>query len=87
MRTVNAEETKIPELLNTTAQGEIVLITQAGSPVAIVSPVSINQSALEIALKTPPKKSKRQRRLGTAKGLITIHEDFDEPLEDFKGYQ
>jgi antitoxin (DNA-binding transcriptional repressor) of toxin-antitoxin stability system len=83
MRTVNAEDTKIPELLNTTAQGEIVLITRAGEPVAIVSPVSINQSALEIA----PQKPKRQRRLGTAKGLITIHEDFDEPLEDFKGYQ
>lgn len=29
---------------------------------------------------------KRRRRAGSAKGLITISEDFDEPLEDFKDY-
>ena len=27
-----------------------------------------------------------KRRLGTAKGLITMSDDFDEPLEDFAEY-
>jgi prevent-host-death family protein len=27
-----------------------------------------------------------QRKLGTAKGMITISDDFDAPLEDFKDY-
>lgn len=29
---------------------------------------------------------KHGRRAGSAKGLVTISEDFDEPLEDFKDY-
>lgn len=29
---------------------------------------------------------KQGRRAGSAKGLVTISEDFDEPLEDFKDY-
>jgi hypothetical protein len=31
-------------------------------------------------------KGKRRRQAGTAKGLVTISDDFDEPLEDFKDY-
>ncbi|HEX3532414.1 MAG TPA: DUF2281 domain-containing protein [Thermoanaerobaculia bacterium] len=33
---------------------------------------------------TIPIQEKPQRRFGSAKGLITIAEDFDAPLEDFK---
>ena len=29
---------------------------------------------------------KHNRRAGSAKGLVTISDDFDEPLEDFKDY-
>jgi predicted DNA-binding antitoxin AbrB/MazE fold protein len=29
---------------------------------------------------------RRQRTFGSAKGLITIADDFDEPLEDFREY-
>lgn len=29
---------------------------------------------------------KRGRRAGSAKGLVTISEDFDEPIDDFKDY-
>jgi len=80
MLTVNADEAKIPELLNATAEGQIILITQQDAPVAILSPISINQPVLE-------KRQKCQRQLGTATGLFTLSEDFDKPLEDFKGYQ
>lgn len=39
-------------------------------------------------LKTKMKKQKpvKQRQFGAAKGYFVIHEDFDEPLEDFKDY-
>jgi len=79
--TINADEAKIPELLNATAEGQIILITRQDTPVAILSPISINQPVLEEA------KKRKQRRLGTATGLFTMSEDFDEPVEDFKGYQ
>ncbi|RKZ42763.1 MAG: type II toxin-antitoxin system prevent-host-death family antitoxin [Candidatus Parabeggiatoa sp. nov. 3] len=80
MLTVNADEAKIPELLNATADGQMILITRQDTPVAILSPIAINQPVLEEA-------KKRQRRLGTATGLFTMSDDFDEPLEEFKGYQ
>ena len=82
MLTVNADEAKIPELLNATATGQVILITRQDTPVAILSPISINQPVLE-----QTKRQKRQRRLGSATGLFTLSEDFDEPLEEFKGYQ
>jgi hypothetical protein len=28
----------------------------------------------------------KQRKFGSAKGFFIMHEDFDEPLEDFKEY-
>ena len=28
----------------------------------------------------------KQRKFGSAKGFFTMHDDFDEPLEDFKDY-
>jgi hypothetical protein len=28
----------------------------------------------------------KQRKFGAAKGFFTMHNDFDEPLEDFKEY-
>jgi hypothetical protein len=28
----------------------------------------------------------KQRQFGAAKGFFVIHDDFDEPLEDFKDY-
>ena len=34
----------------------------------------------------PVAQSERRPRFGSAKGLIEIADDFDEPLEDFKEY-
>lgn len=28
----------------------------------------------------------KERKFGCAKGMIVLHDDFDEPLEDFKEY-
>jgi antitoxin (DNA-binding transcriptional repressor) of toxin-antitoxin stability system len=88
MRTVNVEASKLPDgLLNTIAEGEIVLITREENPVAILSPVSVMQSAVTTSQSTSPESQKIQRRLGTAKGLIWMSDDFNEPLDDFTGYK
>lgn len=36
--------------------------------------------------KPKPKQKKKKRVFGSAKGLIKMAPDFDEPLEDFKDY-
>lgn len=39
-------------------------------------------------LKMKQKREKiKERKFGCAKGLIVMHDDFDEPLDDFKEYQ
>ena len=52
-------------------QGEEVILTDDGEPVAKIIPIS---------------KAKAQRQFGSAKGMITMSDDFDEPLEDFREY-
>ncbi len=37
-------------------------------------------------LKTKSTPKNRIRKAGLAKGLIKMHDDFDEPLDDFKEY-
>ncbi|RPI75901.1 MAG: type II toxin-antitoxin system Phd/YefM family antitoxin [Desulfobacteraceae bacterium] len=59
------------ELIEKTISGDEVLITKAGQPVVKL-----------VAVKTAAK----QRLFGSAKGLIKISDDFDEPLNDFKEY-
>jgi antitoxin (DNA-binding transcriptional repressor) of toxin-antitoxin stability system len=62
---------QIESLLQTALAGEEVVITQNEQPVLKL--VSIPSA-------------KSRRRSGSAKGLITISDDFDEPLEDFAEY-
>ncbi|MEW6184275.1 MAG: DUF2281 domain-containing protein [Thermodesulfobacteriota bacterium] len=63
---------RIPELIEQTINEGEVVITQGGKP--IVKLVAINQP------------TKKQRLFGSAKGLIKLSDDFDEPLDDFKNY-
>ncbi len=75
MRLVNlADASKhLPELIEAAKGGEEIIITKDEQPVVKLVPV-------------PPVKKRRPAKAGTAKGLITIADDFDEPLEDFKDY-
>ena len=61
----------LAELVEQAIEGEEVVITRDDQPLVKLVP------ALE---------RKRQRQFGSAKGLIEMSEDFDEPLEDFKDY-
>jgi prevent-host-death family protein len=58
-------------LVEAALNGEEVIITKDNKPVIKLTPVS-------------PVKKRRQP--GSAKGLVIISDDFDEPLEDFKDY-
>lgn len=58
-------------LIQTALDGEEVIITRDAEPVLKLVPVS---------------KSNARRKAGTAKGMISMTEDFDEPLEDFREY-
>lgn len=62
---------QLESLIQTALDGEEVVITQNNQPVLRLVPVS---------------KGKGRRKAGSAKGLIFVSDDFDEPLEDFKEY-
>jgi prevent-host-death family protein len=67
-----AEASKnLPDLIEAALSGEEIIIIKDNQPVVKLTPVS---------------QVKRLRQPGSAKGLITISDDFDEPLEDFKEY-
>jgi antitoxin (DNA-binding transcriptional repressor) of toxin-antitoxin stability system len=73
MHTVTIDEAKshLPELFEAASSGEDVFITNNdGSSVQLV----------------PRQTKKRKRQFGSAKGMISMAPDFDEPLEDFKEY-
>ncbi len=62
---------QIASLLQTALDGEEVVITQNDQPVVKLVPIS---------------NAKPRRQSGSARGLITMSDDFDEPLEDFAEY-
>jgi antitoxin (DNA-binding transcriptional repressor) of toxin-antitoxin stability system len=63
-----------PDLINKTVEGDMIIITRSGKP--LVKFVAIPNT----------KKKRRKRVFGSAKGLIKMSPDFDDPLEDFKEY-
>ncbi len=73
MHEVELKEAKVrlAELIDEAAYGEEVVITRDDGTAFKIIP--INQT-------------KPYPKFGSAKGLIEISDDFDEPLEDFKEY-
>lgn len=74
MQTVTLEEarTHLRDLIEAAAAGEEVFITK--------------DADLSVQL-VPRVVKKRKRQFGSAKGLISMAPDFDEPLEEFKEYR
>jgi len=62
---------QLESIVQTALDGEEVVITQNDEAVLKLVPVV---------------QSKARRKAGSAKGLVSMAEDFDEPLEDFKEY-
>ena len=73
MHKVNIHEAKthLSRLIKEVQEGEEVIIAKGNKPIV----------KLVLVPDARPK-----RKLGSAKGLITISPDFDEPLNDFKDY-
>ena len=73
MQQVKLDEasTQLPTLIDAAMRGEVVLITTEVERTVQLVPVERN---------------KRPRRPGSAKGLIEIADDFDEPLDEFREY-
>jgi prevent-host-death family protein len=65
-------ETKLEKLVEEAGAGEEVVITRGGKPVA--------------RLVAPSSESDGDRVPGSAKGLFTVPDDFDAPLDDFREY-
>jgi antitoxin (DNA-binding transcriptional repressor) of toxin-antitoxin stability system len=61
----------LPELIEEVSGGAEVVITKDDQPVAKL-------------VRYP--RTRRKPRFGSAKGLITIADDFDEPLPEFEEY-
>ena len=68
---LNEAKKYLTDLIEVALGGEEVVITQDDQPVLKL-----------VRILTP----QMRRRAGSAKGLITMSEDFDAPLEDFQEY-
>lgn len=68
---LNQAKDRFLELVELAASGEEVLISRKDEPLVRLTSVA---------------QPRKQRRFGSAKGLIEIGEDFDEPLDDFEEY-
>ncbi len=66
--TLDLAQTQLSDLIEDAIQGKEVVITKDGKPLVKLVPVS---------------KSKPKPVFGSAKGLISMSDDFDAPLEDF----
>lgn len=68
---LNEAKAHLSELIEAALKGEDVLITLESKPVAKIVPVT---------------RTRPRPQFGSAKGMIVISEDFDEPLEEFREY-
>ena len=68
---LNQARQQLPELLDAAIRGEEIIITEDGRPLVRMLNATV---------------SKPRPQFGSARGLITISDDFDEPLEEFKEY-
>ena len=68
---INEAQSQFSELIRLALMGEEVIIAKRNKPLVRLVPIE---------------KRKIQRKLGTAKGLVHMSDDFNEPLEDFIPY-
>lgn len=75
MKQIDVAQTQLGDALDAVQNGEEVVLTKEGLPVARLVPVEAPVGALL-----------GPRKAGSARGLFTVPDDFDEPLEDFRDY-
>jgi antitoxin (DNA-binding transcriptional repressor) of toxin-antitoxin stability system len=68
----------LKELIDAAVRGEEVVIT---------APDATGERTVKLIAETLEQPEPRRPRFGSAKGLIHMREDFDDPLPDFDEYQ
>jgi antitoxin (DNA-binding transcriptional repressor) of toxin-antitoxin stability system len=73
MHQVNVDEAtlQLPNLIEAAVRGEVVLITTSDHQTIRLVPI---------------RHGKQPRRPGSAKGMISMADDFNTPLDDFREY-
>lgn len=77
-------KTQMPSLLQLALSGEEVIITENDHPILILKMVHIEKDDKPMFLYRRELKPRRQS--GSAKGSISMTDDFDKPLDDFDEY-
>lgn len=70
----------LSSLIEAAQNGEEIILTQNSQPLAKLTALTPTERDLSL------KRQKRQQMFGSAKGLIRMTEDFDEPLPEFEDY-
>lgn len=70
---IDIAQAQLAELVAAAEAGEEVVITRDGQPVARLLPAQ--RTMADVPLKRP-------RKAGSARGLVVIRDDFDDPLFD-----
>ncbi|HEU4880795.1 MAG TPA: type II toxin-antitoxin system prevent-host-death family antitoxin [Longimicrobium sp.] len=73
---INVAQGELTDALAAVEQGDEVVLVRAGQPVARLVPVEDQALAPLLG----------PRKAGSARGLFTVPDDFDAPLEDFRDY-
>jgi antitoxin (DNA-binding transcriptional repressor) of toxin-antitoxin stability system len=66
---------------------ELVAAALRGEDVLIATPGARGERVVRIVASPAEAVEPNQPRFGSAKGLIQMHDDFDDPLPDFDEYQ
>jgi prevent-host-death family protein len=82
---LNKAKTQMEQLIQSALDGEEVIITENGEPILKLVRVS-GTDAPAFLYRKDERAAKPRRQSGSAKGLISIADDFNEPLEDFTEY-
>lgn len=87
MQQIDLDKAKdqMAELIQSALDGEEVVITENGRPVLKIVPVLDVGGPTGLFRREQPV-TKPRRQSGSAKGSISMSDDFDEPLEDFTEY-
>jgi antitoxin (DNA-binding transcriptional repressor) of toxin-antitoxin stability system len=74
-------KTQMASLIQSALDGEEVIITENDQPILKLIRISVSEEPDLLY-----RKENQRRQSGSAKGLISMSDDFDEPLEDFAEY-
>jgi antitoxin (DNA-binding transcriptional repressor) of toxin-antitoxin stability system len=82
---LNEAKTRMESLIQSALDGEEVIITENNQPVLKLVRVP-EADAPNVLYRRESPTAKPRRQSGSARGLISMSDDFDEPLEDFEEY-